>query len=436
MTIASKSITTQTQMSKIWRKVQGTAVDVVNTKVEELGLINSLSMAKLAPSLREVTRPVFVTRDGGVASISEGGYKARPMSPAAQEISVSLVHLQKQFAIAQLVLMISRMGGDTQVVRQFKTQLRFASYAMADQVGDYFWCGSTGIQATTDTDLSGATTVLTLANGYNQSTISNAAYLADRFKSTDGVSGAAGDYVRVRDATSSYAQVSNAIGQVTAKSRTNGTITLTWTGSAPSSTTNGLALVKANSLDDSADDYNKAFVGISEVLTATSLHGLSGSTYSEWAVQSGASDATGGRLDGIRLDKVCDAINDATGKKVDKIMWSKGVRRDVNAQYRSAVEFSSPYGIAIDGDVKRKGVEFFESRRVPPGWCVPFVSDAIERFFWKPDLPESGESVAMAESELLESEDIAASIGRIDLVGNLVTNQRNGFGSFTGLTES
>jgi hypothetical protein len=42
----------------------------------------------------------------------------------------------------------------------------------------------------------------------------------------------------------------------------------------------------------------------------------------------------------------------------------------------------------------------------------------------------------MTESDLLESEDIAASIGRIDLVGNLVTNQRNAFSYFSGLTES
>lgn len=431
MTIATKSITTQTQAAKIWRKVQGTAVDGINFEVEELGLLKSLSNAKLASSLREVTRPVLITRDGGVASISEGAFKARPMSPAPQEITVSLVHLQKQFAIAQLVLMISRMGGDTQLVKQFKFQLRMAVKAMADQVGDYMYCGSNGIIATTDTDLSGATTVLALANGFNQSFISNAAYLSARFKSTGGVSGAAGDYVRIRDATSSYAQVSNAIGQVVLNT-TPGSISVTWNGSAPSSSTNGLALVKANSLDDSADDYNKAFVGLTEILTATSLHSLSGSTFPDWAVP--FADVTGGRLDGTRLEKACDAVEDASGRKVDTVIWSKGVKRDVKAQYKSALEFNDAYAIPIDGDIKAKGIKFFASRRVPPAFACPFVSDAWERFFWKPDLPEGDGS--MAESELLESEDIAASIGRIDLVGNLVVNQRNAFSYFTGLSES
>jgi hypothetical protein len=162
-----------------------------------------------------VTRPVIITRDGGVASISEGGYKARPMSPAPQEISVSLVHLQKQFAIAQLVLMISRMGGDTQVVKQFKLQLKMATKAMADQVGDYFYCGSSGILATTDTDLVRRNDGADAANGFNQSFITNAAYLANLFKSTGGVIGRGGRLRPYPRFDLVLRQVSNAIGQVT-----------------------------------------------------------------------------------------------------------------------------------------------------------------------------------------------------------------------------
>lgn len=429
MAIQSKVITTQTQAAKIWRKVQGTAVDAINFKVEELKWIQNLTNAKLAPSLREVTRPVFITRDGGVASISEGGYKARPMSPAPQEISVSLVHLQKQFAIAQLVLMITKMGGDTQVVKQFKTQLRMAIAAMSDQIGDYFWASSTGILATTDTDLAGASTVLTLANGLNQTFITDPAYLADRFKDTGGVTGAAGDYVRLRDSTSSFAQIANAIGQVTARSRANGTITVTWQGSAPSFTTNGIAIVKANSLDDTADDYNKTFTGMMDILTSTSLHGLSSSTFPDWAA---FADTTGGRFDGTRLEKQQDQIEDASGRSANRVIWAKGVKRDVKQQYKAGMMFNDAYNIPLDGNVKAEGVQFLASRRVPPGLVVTFAADALEKFFWKPTLDDQD---GMTENDLLESEDITASIGRIDLVGNLVVNQRNAFAYARSLTE-
>lgn len=423
MSLQTKATTTQTQAQKIWRKVQGTAVDGINFKVEELKLIGSLSNAKLAPSLREVTRPVFVRRGGGIASISEGAAKARPSSPRIDEISVSLVHLQKQFAIAQLVLMITRMGGDTQVQKQFKTQLKFAVSAFSDEVGDMFWGPSSGILAQTDTNLSGATTELTLDNGFNQSWISDAAYLVDRFK--EGGAANEADYCHV---LSSGSLVTDAYGWVSAKNSSTGTITLTWVGSAPSSSTDNLQIVKANSLESTDNNYNKAFVGITEALTASSLHGL---THDNWAVA--YSDTTGGRLDGTRLEAAIDAIEDKGGVKPDKVMWAKGVKRDVKAQYKSALQFTDAYAIPIDGDVKHKGLEFFASRRVPPGFAVTMDSSSVEKFFWKPSLDEAD---GMSESDLMESEDYTFSVGKIDLVGNLVYNRRLGFAYHRGLQEA
>lgn len=426
MSMQTKVAMTQTDAAKIWRKVQGTAVDGISFTVDELRLLKNLSMAKLAPSLREVTRPVFINRDSGVASISEGGAKARPTKFTPQEISVSLVHLQKQFAIAQLVLMITRMGGDTQVVKQFKSQLRMAIAAMSDQVGDYMYCGSNGVLATTNTDLTGSTTTLTLAAGYNQSWLTNAKYLAERFHHGGDANSA--DNVHVLNAGT---QVTNAYGYVSAKSTTNGTIDVTWNGSAPSSTTDGLQIVKANSLESTANDYNKTYVGLTEVLTATSLHGLSGGTYDGW--NPAFTDTTGGRLDGTRLEKGMDAIEDDGGVKADTLMWAKGVRRDVKAQYKAAFQTNDAYAIPLDGDVKQKGVEFFASKRVPNGFACAFDKSAWEKFFWKPGIEDAS---GMTENDLLESEDLTISIGRIDLIGNLVCNRRKAFAYWRSLDES
>lgn len=427
MALQTKSVTTQTVAQKIWRKAQGTAVDGINFTVEELRLLNKLSNAKLAPSLREVTRPVFVTQGGGVASISEGGAKARPQSPPPQEISVSLVHLMKQFAIADLVMMISRMGGsDTQLVRQFKYQLRMAINSMSNGVGDYVYGASSGVLATTDTDLAGATTELTLTAGYNQSWITDPAYLAKRFAA--GASTEDPDWVHILAAG---VLQTNAYGYVSARNTTTGTITVTWNGTAPSITTNGLQVVKANSLESTANDYNKALVGLTEVLTATSLHGLSGATYEGWS--NAFSDTTGGRFDGTRLEKGMDAIEDDGGVKADTVMWSKGVKRDVKAQYKSALEFTDAYNIPIDGDVKARGIEFFSSRRVPPAFATAFQKAAWEKFFWKPTIEGQEDQ---SESDLQPSEDYTFQIGRIDLIGNLVCNRRKAFAYWRSLDES
>jgi hypothetical protein len=427
MSLQTKSSTTQTTASKIWRKAQGTAVDGINFTVDELRLLKSLSNAKLAPSLREVTRPVFVTKGGGVASISEAGAKARPQSPPPQEIGVSLVHLQKQFAIADLVLMISKMGGsDAQLVKQFKYQLRMAVNSMSEGVGDYVYAPSSGILATTDTDLAGATTTLTLAAGLNQSWITDAKYLASRFQA--GASTEDPDYVHVLNAG---VQVSTAYGYVSARSIVNGTIDVTWAGSAPSSTTNGLQIVKANSLESTANDFNKALVGLTELLTATSVHGLSGSTFEGWTVA--FSDTTGGRFDGTRLEKGMDAIEDDGGVKADTVIWSKGVKRDVKAQYKAALEFNDAYAIPIDGDVKARGITFFGSRKVPPTFACAMDSNAWEKFFWKPTIEDQD---GQTEADLLPAEDYTFQIGRIDLIGNLVCNRRKGFAYWRSLSES
>ncbi len=402
-------------------------MDGINYTVEELRLLNKLSNAKLSPSLREVSRPVFVTKGGGVASISEAGAKARPGSPAANEATMSLVHLMKQFAIADLVLMISSMGGsDAQLVSQFKTELRMAINSMSEGVGDYVYGPSSGILATTDTDLGAATDEITLAAGYNQSWITDPAYLAKRFVAA--ASTAAPDYVHVLNAGT---QVTNAFGYVSARNTTTGTISITWVSTPPSTSTNGLQVVKANSLESTANDYNKAFVGLTEVLTATSIGGLSGDTYEGWSIA--FSDTTGGRLDGTRLEKGMDAIEDDGGVKADTVIWSKGVRRDVKAQYKAAVEFTDAYAIPIDGDVKQRGIEFFASRRVPPGFACAFHKAAWEKFFWKPSIDSQD---SQTEADLLPSEDYTFKVGRIDLIGNLVPNRRKGFAYWRSLEES
>jgi hypothetical protein len=424
MSLQTKSATTQTTAQYIWRKAQGKAVDGVNFTVEELRLLNKLSNAKLAPSLREVTRPVFITKGGGVASMAEAAAKARPGSPAQNEVSVSLVHLMKQFAIADLVLMISSMGGsDAQLVSQFKTQLRMAVNSMSEGVGDYVYGPSSAILATTDTDLSGATTELTLAAGFNQSWITDAAYLAKRFVAAAVT--ADPDWVHVLNAGT---QVTNAYGYVSARNTSTGTITVTWAGTPPSTATNGLQIVKANSLESTANDYNRAFVGLTEILTATSVHGLS---HDNWTVA--FSDTTGGRLDGTRLEKGLDAIEDDGGVKADTVIWSKGVRRDVKAQYKAAVEFNDAYAIPIDGDVKHRGIEFFASRRVPPGFACAFQKEAWEKFFWKPSIDSQD---SQSENDLLPSEDYTFKIGRLDLIGNLVVNRRKAFSYWRSLDES
>jgi hypothetical protein len=127
-----------------------------------------------------------------------------------------------------------------------------------------------------------------------------------------------------------------------------------------------------------------------------------------------------------------DAIEDDGGVKADTVIWSKGVKRDVKAQYKSALEFKDAYAIPIDGDVKARGIEFFASRRVPPASPARWIPARSRSSSGSRRSTSEGTS----EDDLMESEDYTFSVGRIDLVGNLITNRRKGFAYWRPSQES
>lgn len=423
MAIDTKSVTAYT--SKVWRKVQGKAVEGIGYQVEELGWLKKAQKAKLDPSLREVSRPLNINRVGGVASIGEGEYEANPSSPDAEEITATLVHFNKRITVSKLVKYVDQGGGDTQIVNDLKFRAKHAMIAMSERIATAFYAPSSAIMATTDTDLAGATTVLTLTNGLNQSWITDAAYLVRPFVAN--ASAAKADKVAVLNAGT---KVTNARGFVSAKSASAGTISVTWDGTAPSDTTNGLQVVLANQMDDSKHDFNRGFNGLIDILTAASLHGLATSSVADWSVA--AADTSGGRDSGARIRVQQDAIED-DGGKADRILLDKAVYRDLILQYQSPLRVSDPYALPLDGDVKARGITFQKSKRVPPGLRVVYDSSAIERFFWE---PEMGDGADMSWGQLKEMEDVSGFLGTIDFIGNILCNKRKGLAYARGLTRA
>lgn len=422
--MAITSISTTTYTSKLWRKVQGKAVDGISFVTEEMRWLKELKPSKLSPSLREVSRPLNIRRAGGVASIGPGEYEAIPGSPDAEEISVSLVHFNKRFDIPKIIKFIDQGGTDTQLVRDLKFRAKHAVTAMSERIAMAFYAPSSAIIALTDTDLAGASTELTLKSGFNQSWITDAAYLTRWFQASTTSSG---DKVAVLNAGT---RVTNAVGRVTAKNTATGTITVTWDGTAPSEATNGLQIVLANQMDNAKDDYNRGFVGLADVLFTASVHGLSSSSVSDWSPAT--ADTSGGRFSGSRLRAMQDAIEDEGGT-ADRVLLGKGIYRDLILQYQSPLRVSDPYALPIDGDVKARGIVWQKSKRMFPGVAVAYDSDAWERFFWKPDY---GDMEDVDWGGLKEREDVSAFLGTLDFVGNLIVNKRKAFAYARGLTES
>ena len=365
MANATQTATTGASVNKVWRKIQGKIVQGMNFDVEEFNQVGEITVPENIPySAREVTMPVDIVEGAGAAQIDEGGFLARPSTPNMQEITISMLQTDGRFNATGL----SEFGddGDTnQLERQLVFQGADKLRTIARHFGDYFYGASTAYLAQVTAAVTGTTLTHTLQAGYGVSSISSAAFLADKFR--------AGDYVSL---IRSAALVTNAIGLVGNVDTTNGAITVTWAGAVTS--VSGDYVVKANAMENTTiatTDYNKGFVGLMSMLLDSSVHGLA-NTVARW--NPSYSDVTSTRFTGSKLHRANDNVkNFGSSKGIDLVFIDQGVNRDLINLRSAGVRFDDPMNMEIDGSIKSKGRTFFSSRRVPPGWVIPVDRSAI-----------------------------------------------------------
>ncbi len=332
-------------------------------------------------SAREIVFPLDLNEGGNVASIPEGGWEAIPSSPKLEEASTTWIQLNKRFTVTKIAQYIDEAQGVRPAIkRQFKHQGTKALEAIAWQYSQYHYGQSTGVQARI-TSVAGL--VITLKDAYNVVGLASSgsaydkAYLARMWK--------VGERIAILNPTGPALRV---ITTITAVSVTDGTITV---AAATGAIANDL-LVFANSIEnttlDGGTDYNKAPVGLMEVLTGASLHGL---THANWTVA--AADTAAGRFTGTKLQKAKDELGNfaPSGASMDILLMDQAVHRDTVAQYMAMVRFDDPGAIEIEGDIKTKKVKIVKTRRVPPGLVVGYWSGAWKRMtlFDRPDMPDS-----------------------------------------------
>jgi len=421
MAVVSKSANTSSLAASAWKKFQAPVEKAIRFGVEEVQWINEMKDARFVPTLREVLFPMLLSRSGGAASVTENSYKAIPRTANPQDGSATLVHLTSRFAVSYRGVDIQRKDSRTYLLSQLALGAMSSANTLATQVGDYFYCPSSAILARTDTDLTAGPDTLTLTTGLNQSWITNAAYLAGRFR--------VGDKIQVYN-TDETTKISNAVGTITAVTAATPSITVAWDGSAPSESTNALRIVKANSMDNAATDLGLGFAGnLVDIVTAASLHGLATASAPEWTPA--GTDTTGGRLTYVRLQAAMDAITNTAPDGPDCLLAAQDVLRDMRQNYEGQVRFEGGAKIAIDGDLD-VGLEIKTSRRVPPGTATVFDKAQWQLFYGKPKLNEDNGGFGSYD-DLYEAEDQFMFLGDLNWIGNLVCRSRRGFYFFRGL---
>lgn len=425
MALATTVTTSGTDVNKIWRKVQGDLYEGMNFFSEEFG-----NMERFVPdtydidiSAREITVPVDLNEEVGVAAIPEGGYEAVASSVNVEEVTLGFTLLNARFSASVTARILDERHRAAELKRQIVFQGMKKMQALARTWSDMVYGYSTNILALTDTDLSGTSDTLTLYNGLNDSTIAGSTaatgnYIANLFR--------VGERIAALNAGS---LATNALGEVTAiTAGANPTIAVTWDGST-SESTNGLQIVLANSVEGStiaATAYNRGIVGYLDLLKSTSVHGTSSSSVPNWSIA--GSDTSGGRLSGVRLRAAKDTLRRYSPMKPDFALLDEGVHRDLIDLERAALRFSDPFALETDGDVKSKDLAIRSSWRVPPGYAIVGSKKAFARL---DIMPKPGQGFAWGDGHKMENQ--SGYLFPVDFLTGTFCKSRKAFFYFSGL---
>jgi len=420
MAVASYLTTTSSvNLNKIWRKVQGELQVGMQFMSEEYEMVDELPNINVNWSAREITVPIDIFEGAGIASIPEGGYEAIPYSPNVAEIQFTWVLFNGRFTASRTAKYIDSLNPEAELKKQLYYQGMKKLQDFGRHFSDYFYGFGTGVLAINTTSATQTSGAYTLSNAYGLSAYNTSpSFIADKFRVNDRVA-----------LISAGALVTNAIGTITAISRSTPSITVTWNGSVTSAGTE--QVVKANSLENTTiagTDFNGGMTGLLDQTTSASVYGLSNGTAPNW--QAALQDVSGGRFSGVRLHKYRDTIFNLGGGKLQTVICSQGVYRDVLALQQAALRFNDPFALEIDGDIKSKGVAFFKSRRVPPGTVFCFDRKSENRMTL---LPKPSERVAWEDGFKLQ--DQSGFVFSLDLPIQMVCTNRQNLVLAQSLTE-
>lgn len=420
--------TSQTTLAKLGKKMQGQALKGFANRNEMWKRFRDLKDFEMQASQREVTTIIDIVEQPSGAFISEAGYEANAKTIDPQDLSFTWAFYNDRFSFSRTNFHLDRRFRNAQLLRQSVYQTKKLMEGLVRRVGIGAFGVSTGELAQTSTAATQSSGTYALKNGFGQANIDTTAYLAQLFK--------VGDYVAL---VRSGALVTNAIGVITAVSTSSG-ITVTWAGSVTSQDNDSIVL--ANAYPTSAlltlaggTEYNKAPIGLLEMATATSLHGLSSSSYPLWAVA--YTDTTAGYLTGTMVKRWQHEIKNKGGGDLTDVILAQGVERGLHQTTSAAVQFNDPLNMNIVGDVKAKGVKMVSDPLCPNGYA--FAMDRSSFYKWSITEFPTGDETNIEGDEAVtvdKQQDVSGSVLSFDLLYQFVCKNRGNLVVATSLTEA
>ncbi|HEY1177152.1 MAG TPA: hypothetical protein VGF17_13430 [Phytomonospora sp.] len=420
-------MTTVSNLSELHKKTNTEVMVGLKRKTEELSWFDDLPDLKLIPSGNEMRLVLDVTYQPDTAAmIPDGGYEAVQTTQAPSHGTVSFVQMNARYSFSTLYQAFEKKGRAGMIQKNVTFSAVKAIENFARKIGLQTYGSSTGTKAVVKTTGSAGAvqTGIALKNAFGSSLVPGSATADQTYLST---------IFRVGDPVAIIR--SSAIvefGSVVASPSTGsgvGFIDITFNSSI-TPTANDLivaaAAVTGNTIAET--DTGRWPVGMFDVIGSGALHGLSG-TGNQWNV--GYSDTTGGRMSFVRKEALANALWNQGGVKMNRMIWSQGVRRDAIAGERGSMVYESS-STNLDGDIGVKGVKDYTSVLAPTGLVFGWNNEVLTKKALS-DLPdyESGPSIF----ELDKIQDKGAYSASFNYVYLKACTNRSGVGYLSSLQE-
>ena len=420
-------MTTVSNLSELHKKTNTEVMVGLKRKTEELSWFDDLPDLKLIPSGNEMRLVLDVTYQPDTAAmIPDGGYEAVQTTQAPSHGTVSFVQMNARYSFSTLYQAFEKKGRAGMIQKNVTFSAVKAIENFARKIGLQTYGSSTGTKAVVKTTGSAGAvqTGIALKNAFGSSLVPGSAtadqtYLSTIFR--------VGDPVAIIRASAIVE-----FGTVVASPSTGsgvGFIDITFNSSI-TPTANDLivaaAAVTGNTIAET--DTGRWPVGMFDVIGSGALHGLSG-TGNQWNV--GYSDTTGGRMSFVRKEALANALWNQGGVKMNRMIWSQGVRRDAIAGERGSMVYESS-STNLDGDIGVKGVKDYTSVLAPTGLVFGWNNEVLTKKALS-DLPdyESGPSIF----ELDKIQDKGAYSASFNYVYLKACTNRSGVGYLSSLQE-
>lgn len=312
-------------------------------------------------STRQVTVPLDLKKGIGAQSIVEGGYETRPSSPALVDAALTFIMFNKRITFSRLSQILREHSKNAFIENDLKHQGLKAVESLREQFARQFYGPSTSILFLQNGAIS--TDTVTLDSMYG---VAGLASLTSNRRCTDLVH--VDDYIAFLNPSGPALRTAGIV-KIDSIDRDLQTITGTAFSDVTTCTDNDL-IVFANNNENTTlaggTEYNLALTGMEDMMTGSSLYGITGATYPDgWTA---TQDTSGGRFTPVKFRKARQAIQNKgpAGSDMTDVWMAQGVYNDLVAQQEAGRRFGSG-DYELDGMPSAKGVKIHQSRFTPDG---------------------------------------------------------------------